>query len=192
VATMRPSHVSWLESEVERLTSQLRPAPSPVIDEAVRLVLNPFGGRAGGEEPKVKAYLIALDGFPARAIEAAVRDVLQGRAEGVDPRFPPTPPQLARLCRAHRDRMADELGRRRGEFQRALPPPREDREPTPGERARVSAGLRDLADALGRGAAERSLAEAAAKVARDAAHAGAGGARAERAGSSDGGNGEPA
>lgn len=165
------SHAAWLASEIERLETLIRPAPAAVVDDTVRLMLNSFGGGAGGETHRVASYMIALDGFSARAITAAVRRVLRGEAEGLDRRFPPTAPQLAALCRDAESRDRQELALRRTQLERERNPP--PREPTPEERARIAEGLAGLSRELAVTSAERSLGETLARVVGGAADAAA-------------------
>lgn len=56
------------------------------------------------------AYLIALRSFSSEAIRDSVEAVLTGAAN-INPRFAPTPPELASLCRTREERVRRELER---------------------------------------------------------------------------------
>ena len=68
---------------------------------------------------KAEAYICALSEFCLKAIESAVALILKGKTD-FDPRFCPTPPQVAQLCRSIEDEWRVELerDRRRGQRQR--------------------------------------------------------------------------
>jgi hypothetical protein len=48
---------------------------------------------------RIRGYCIALEGVPAAALGEAERRILRGEAD-FNPTFMPTPPELAKLCRA--------------------------------------------------------------------------------------------
>lgn len=151
---------------IARLEAVLRPAGPEVIDDAIDLILEGHGGRRTNEA-KARAYCIALEDLPAAAIARGVADVLKRRVPELDPKFPPTAPQLREICAVHRDRDADALTRLRRRRDRLLTPP--PKEIPPEEHARVAAGLTELADQLRRDEADRSLAAAAGRVVRASA-----------------------
>lgn len=65
-----------------------------------RLIAN-FPERDTDEATKVeriRGYVIAVDGVPVDVLREASMRVLRGWVKDMDPRFMPTPPQLARLC----------------------------------------------------------------------------------------------
>lgn len=86
-------------------TSRQRPASAKASTtaEVLSRLLSPFPERDGDDEGKLdrfRAYMIAVEDFPGEVLVEAERRILKGEAGEIDPRFAPTPPQLARLCRA--------------------------------------------------------------------------------------------
>lgn len=53
----------------------------------------------GDKVDRIRGYLIALEGVSLRVLCEAERRILRAEVEGFEPRFMPTPPQLAKLCR---------------------------------------------------------------------------------------------
>lgn len=94
---------------------------------------------------RMAAYLEAVETMPAWAVDAARLAILRGETDA-DPRFAPTPPQLARAARAAMRPMAetaadlDRIAMASGV-----------RDVSPEERARVAEGFDVLASELGRG-----------------------------------------
>ena len=52
----------------------------------------------GSKLDRLRSYIVALEGFSADVLEDAERMILKAKAPDIDPRFMPTPPQLAKLC----------------------------------------------------------------------------------------------
>ncbi len=127
--SIETSHVAWLTSEVERLDTQLHPAPRSIVAERMKIVLAalPSQDKGASEELRAQAYVYALEGVPLHILDEVVRDVLQGRISELSPVFAPTPPQLARICRERTDLLLDLRSRRQSEARnedcRALPEP---------------------------------------------------------------------
>lgn len=101
------------QKAVERirgLEQRLRPASSDEASEALMLLFAGLQTSATGEGARLRltAYLIALREFGLETIQTIIGDILAGRA-GLDERWCPTPPQLARLCREREDRLRAEL-----------------------------------------------------------------------------------
>ncbi len=102
----------------------------------------------GAEDLRIGAYHLALDGVSADAFESVVRDIIRGSLSDFDPRFVPTPPQLARVCR---DRMAD-IWARAEQLRRANEPKllgddslaKFDYVPTAEQAARIDAKIRSF------------------------------------------------
>lgn len=92
---------------------QLPPAPdnSPQNtnaakpNEAARMIsrlLSSFPERDSDEgdiDARLRAFLIAIEGYSERTLLEAEKRILKGQTD-CDPRFMPTPPQLAKLCGA--------------------------------------------------------------------------------------------
>lgn len=154
------SHQAWLTSEVERLETLIRPAEASVVDEAIDLILEGHGGRKTNET-RAKAYLIAIEGFSAKAIGLAVRDVLRNQA-GTDPDWAPTAPRLADLCRGHEDRMRSELARRHDDLRALIAPP--EKPLSPEERTAFACKFDGLLSELRANAAKGRLDELAASA----------------------------
>jgi hypothetical protein len=112
----------WLQSEIERIDTQLRPASRNQIGDRLKILFAAlsFQDKGVSDELKVQAYLYALDGVPLSVLDGVVRDVLQGRVDGIDPVFAPSPPQLARLCRERTEAMQQQRFRRSEEAAREM------------------------------------------------------------------------
>jgi len=74
------------------------PASPDVVDSAISLLLEGFGGRTASPD-KAMAYGIALEGLSAANIARGVKAILRGEVAGIDPAFPPSAAQLAKACR---------------------------------------------------------------------------------------------
>lgn len=105
-----------------------------------------FPALASGEtstDLRIAAYMEAVESIPAWAVAQARDAVIRGETV-CDPRFAPTPPQLARLARDAMRPVAEDaadLGR--------LAIAAADTEPATDERERVAAGFDDLLHDLG-------------------------------------------
>lgn len=137
-------------SELARLEALLQPAPAEMTEKAVLLVLRPYGLSPCDEEVRIKAYAVALEGLCETALHAGVRDVLQGKVQELDPRDPPAPGQLARICRQHEERIVAKLDRLRAGAQA---PERPAPEQSPQDRAEIAERLEVLAQEIRRNVA---------------------------------------
>lgn len=54
----------------------------------------------GAQAERLRGYVIACEGLPLSTLIEAERRILRGEVEDINPTFMPTPPELARLCRA--------------------------------------------------------------------------------------------
>lgn len=118
-----------------RLEGHLHPASDEELGVTFAMLQSAFpaANLADGEaRANARAYMLALEGTPAFALEEAMRRVLRGEA-GIDRRFMPTPPELRALvdrlslpARAHRVRLRRlleaDVERRAPAGPRALPP----------------------------------------------------------------------
>lgn len=142
--------IAAIRNRSSALTSRLSCGAGNDKALAVELakLLTAFPARGQDEistELRMEAYFEALTGIPAWAVSEARTDVIRGVA-GLDPRFAPTPPQLADLARAKLALIGDELTMlRRIETARI-----ESCEPTPEEHEIVSKGFADLLAWLGK------------------------------------------
>lgn len=116
-----------------------------------------FPAPASGEtstELRIAAYLEAVETIPAWAVDAARQAITRGETDA-DPRFAPTPPQLARLAR----QAMEPIGRIVTDLER-IAAAAEQHEPDDAERVRIAAGLAafraELAGASARDAPERA------------------------------------
>lgn len=160
---------------ISALASGYRDRLSPGRDNRRELavvlarLLAAFPAPAAGEtstDLRIAAYLEAVETIPAWAVDAARGAIVRGETE-CDPRFAPTPPQLARIAREAMRPMAKEATELEG-LARAV----ERLEPDEAERARVSAGLAALYRELrGTGPGE-AIASAQARFAEMCAEAG--------------------
>ncbi len=111
-----------------RLERHLGPAAPKEIGVAFAVLQSAFpAARLEDAEASAnaRAYLIALEGVPAFAVDEAARRILRGEA-GIDRRFMPTPPELRALvdrlslpARAHRVQLRRLL---EAQVERAAPP----------------------------------------------------------------------
>jgi hypothetical protein len=101
------SHLLWLQSEVERLDTLLRPASRSQIGDRLKIMFAAmsFQDKGVSDDLRAQAYIYALDGVPLSVLDGVMRDVLQGRVDGIDLIFAPTPPQLAKVCRERTEDM---------------------------------------------------------------------------------------
>ncbi len=76
------------------------PASIAEISEQMQLLFDALQFQRGTRADNVAAsYVKALSGCTAEAIKAGVVKVLRGEVESINPRFVPTPPELARVIR---------------------------------------------------------------------------------------------
>jgi hypothetical protein len=141
------------------LTESLRPGPADLRAKAIAItrMLSGFAGSGNGDPVlRADAYIEALDGLPAWAVERSVGRVIRGEA-GMDTRFAPSPAQMAVEARRAMQPAKDDLA--------ALDRLRiavADREASPEEKARVGGGFDRLLEELGRRPkAQASMARAA-------------------------------
>jgi len=82
-------------------TQPLKPASSGEISDAIRVLFDAGLPFQRGVKPDgvALAYVEALHGHPIEAIHAGIRKFLRGECEEVNPKFVPTPPELARIVR---------------------------------------------------------------------------------------------
>ena len=140
---------SAIRNRINALTSRLNSGASndrALAVEISRLVaaFPAQGQSAAPAELRMEAYFEALDGIPAWTIGAARVAALRGEA-GCDPRFAPTPPQLALIARERLQRIRDELAVLR-RIDSAVP---DGDEPTEEERRRVEEGFSGFLVELG-------------------------------------------
>lgn len=87
------------QQAVSSLEQRLRPASSDEIADRLQVVLAQFPAQASGDSDlRMQGYLFALAGVGVDALETAIRAILRGETD-CDPRFMPTAPQMARVCR---------------------------------------------------------------------------------------------
>jgi len=96
----------WLDAEVDVLSRALRPATAADAGVIVTQLMVAFPSQALEQKSakyRSRAYLSALEMFPAWAIALACRDWLQGRGVTGDENFAfaPSPPQLVKLAEKH-------------------------------------------------------------------------------------------
>ncbi len=113
---------------MNQISQPLKPASIAETSAALQLLFDALPFQRGAKTDNVAAaYVEALRGMTAEAIEAGIRRFLRGEVEGVSPRFVPTPPELARIVRTA------VVPERIPEPRRIAPSHSE----TPGERARM-------------------------------------------------------
>jgi hypothetical protein len=130
---------------IARTEASLRPGPGdlPAKGVVIARLLSAFPG-SGEQGMRSDAYLEALESVPAWAVERAAGRFIRGEA-AVDTRFAPTPPQVAQEARAAMQPAREDLAKL-VRLQDAVA----DREASPTERARVSAGFDNLLAEFGR------------------------------------------
>lgn len=82
----------------------------------------------------MRAYLLAVEDYPADDVEAAVAMLIKGTAPGINPSFRPKPSEVGAECRRQMNLRLDHEARERA-YRPKLPPP--DIERTPESQARV-------------------------------------------------------
>lgn len=93
-------------------------------------------------EENLRRYFEAVEEYAFWDLETAVDRFIKGKVPGFEGRFAPTPPMLAAQCRrALEERLASEARKRP---RLAAPEPEEVKDP------KIAAGLRKLAEDLGR------------------------------------------
>lgn len=70
--------------------------------------------------------MVALEGYPSWAIEAAVRKFLRGQVDGASKAFCPRPPEISAAVRSELEHVYDEIdkAKRKAEFKEGQPAPR--------------------------------------------------------------------
>lgn len=82
------------------IQTPLTPASSAEIVEALKVLFNSLPFQRGTDPATViLAYVEALRGVALDGVEAGIRKFLRGECEDVNPRYVPTPPELARIIR---------------------------------------------------------------------------------------------
>jgi hypothetical protein len=89
------------------------PEPTPTNSDSKRMqsetivllsrLLSAFPERNADEATgvdRLRGYTVAVERFPVVVLREAAHRLLRGEIDTIDPRFMPTPPQLARLCNA--------------------------------------------------------------------------------------------
>ncbi len=116
---------------VVRTATKIRPASARVIADRLGILFAAMPSQVRSDEAtRAKAYLYALEGVSAEALDSVVRDVLRGSIPSLSPTFAPTPPELSRLCRELEAAIEAQ----------ALPPPAEPvvlKDISPAERERM-------------------------------------------------------
>lgn len=83
-----------------RTPAPLTPASSAEIGEALKVLFNSLPFQRGTDPGTVViAYIEALRGVSLDGVKAGISKFLRGECEGVNPRYVPTPPELARIVR---------------------------------------------------------------------------------------------
>lgn len=111
-------------------------------EHLVSLLLGSFPNfQSGDAEAALAAYAMVITSADPRDVEPGIMLLINGQLPGLDGRFAPTAPQLARAIRVCLDKRVDaEIAARR-----RLPPPADDApEPTPEQKAKVRAILDNL------------------------------------------------
>lgn len=81
------------------LEPSLTPATSVELADRLQVLFATFPTSESGDPGmRVRAYLMALSDFGADAVTQAITAVIKGNTD-LNPRFLPTPPELAQLCR---------------------------------------------------------------------------------------------
>lgn len=105
-----------------------KPASLAEISTALQVLFDALPFQRGSKTDNVAAaYVEALRGCTADAVNAGIRKFLRGECESVSPRFVPTPPELAKIVRGVVIPMRIPVERRIEQH----------REMVPGERARM-------------------------------------------------------
>lgn len=100
--------------------------------DALRALFAAWPSDRGDGTGLTEAYIIAIQGYSLKAIDAAVRRIIRGEVADVDPRFLPTPAQLGNVV-AYCEKLYEPVAPRQ-----ALPAPG-DAVRTPEEQARIDA-----------------------------------------------------
>lgn len=103
--------------------------------DALRALFAAWPSDRGDGTGLTEAYIIAIQGYSLKAIDAAVRRIIRGEVADVDPRFLPTPAQLGNVV-AYCEKLYEPVAPRQ-----ALPAPVRP-EPTEEERQRVADRVR--------------------------------------------------
>jgi hypothetical protein len=117
-----------------QMIAQHTPASLSDATSALRALFEAFPTERGGNG-SAATYLMAVEGYSLRAIQAAVKRLIRGEAAGHDGRFLPTPAQVSTAVRYCENLYAPPAPRQ------ALPAP-ERQEPTEEERMAVADRVR--------------------------------------------------
>lgn len=86
--------------QAERLKARLSPSPNDTERKAAALAGLLTGWRSSGDALQAEVYLEAVAGLPGWSVVEACRKIISGETE-LDPRWPPTPPQVAQYARMY-------------------------------------------------------------------------------------------
>lgn len=102
------------QRRIALLEQRLKPATSDELADRLQVMFAglPMSQAGDAADLRMAAYMIALRDFSNEAVSEAITSVLTGEA-GLNPKFAPTPPELALVCRAKEDRTLRELERAR-------------------------------------------------------------------------------
>lgn len=116
-------------------------------ERLVSLLLGTFPNfQSGDAEAALTAYAMVIGNADPRDVEPGIMALINGELPGFDGRFAPTSAQLARSIRICLERRVDAENAER----RRLPAPVDYRdEPTPEQKARVAALMKQTAETLG-------------------------------------------
>jgi len=154
---LSPAERGELRADLAELRAILVPAGRAEIAAALDPILTEMPAGDGGdaaEDVRVGTYAAALVGLPAFAIAEAVLAFLRDES-GLNPRFAPTPPELARLARHKAARYRRQFAEVEALLDAAEEPSRRPRSPAALARAEAA-----LARFHGRGATRRQVRDA--------------------------------
>lgn len=72
--------------------------------DALRALFEAWPSDKGEGTGLTEAYILAIEGYSLAAIESAVRRIIRGEADDIDPRFLPSPAQVGNLV-AHMEKV---------------------------------------------------------------------------------------
>lgn len=76
-----------------------KPASYAEISEALQILFDALPFQRGSSDNVAMAYIEAINGTSLGSLQAGIRKFLRGECQDVNPRYVPTPPELARIVR---------------------------------------------------------------------------------------------
>lgn len=152
-----PVPILPIQQRISALEARLLSATSDELVDGLQVLFAALPSANAGEaiELRMRAYLLALSGTPAVALRDAVKKILQGTAGLENPKFVPTPPELAKVCRDCSASYSRELEHLRRVAETSFSRPAFTEAPSPETQRRIAVGFQKLSASIDTEALDR-------------------------------------